>query len=71
MGDLFFGEELVYLEPIDDTGGHVTTSPKIVCRVSLSVCLYVWERLHGFHYVPEGLSDPVNLRTSGLGREWR
>lgn len=41
-GDLLSGKELLYLEPIGDTGGHVNTSPKAVCKplcVSECVCL--------------------------------
>lgn len=30
-GDLLSGKELLYLEPVGDTGGHVNTSPKAVC----------------------------------------
>lgn len=67
------GEELVYLESIDDAGGYINNFPKLMCR-RVCVCSRAYacacEDLQ-LSLDSQGLSDPENGRSSGVGREWR
>lgn len=73
-GEVFPGEELLYWGPTDGTRGHINTSLKVVCRLlCVSVCVWpsVWLKVHSFHSISKGLSDPVDLGASDVGRERR